>query len=127
MQNGNQQRSQRGFTLIELLVVLAIIAVLVSLVSPRYLQQQDRAKETVLRSNLAALRSALDQYRADRGEDPATLEDLVTGRYLRELPLDPISGSHSSWGYDTQEEAKPGEVHSGANGKALDGSLYVDW
>jgi general secretion pathway protein G len=120
-------KRMQGFTLIELLVVLAIVALLVSLVSPRYFQQQDHAREVVLRTNLGALRAALDQYRADRGKDPATLDDLVTERYLRELPLDPITGKKDSWRFETREDGPVSDVHSGAQSQALDGSAYAEW
>ena len=120
-------RRFRGFTLIELMVVLTIVALLATIATPRYLQHQARARETVLRTNLAALRHALDQYRADRGADPDKLEDLVTARYLRELPLDPISGQHDSWTVETGDNGKIREIHSGAEGKAQDGSEYATW
>jgi general secretion pathway protein G len=120
-------RRCRGFTLIELLVVLAIVALLVAIVAPRYIRHQDRARETVLRTNLAAMRHALDQYRADRGEDPPDLEDLVTRHYLRELPLDPITGKKDSWVVTPDDDNKVRDVHSGAEGTAQDGSAYAGW
>lgn len=117
----------RGFTLIELMVVLAIIGLLVSIVSPRYFKQQQRARETVLRTNLGALRDALDQYRADLGHDPATLDDLVSHHYLQAMPLDPVSGRADSWQVVADARGAVREVRSGAHGQALDGSRYGDW
>ncbi len=83
---------ERGFTLIELLVVMAIIATLMTLVTPQYFRQHAKAQETVLRHNLSTIRQALDQYREDHGENPDSLQALVDRRYLREIPLDPLTG-----------------------------------
>lgn len=120
-----------GFTLIELIVVLAIVGLLASLAMPRFAAGIDRSKETVLRQNLAALRSALDQYRADRGVLPTSLEDLVSRRYLRDIPLDPITEARGTWvavpapaDADTQGIF---DVRSGATSTALDGTSYSDW
>ncbi len=118
---------QRGFTLIELLVVMAIIAALTALVAPGYLKQGDRAKETVLRHNLNTLRGAIDDYRADHGGDPDTLESLVDGRYLRDVPLDPLTGKRTTWVLQAGETAGVHDVRSGAKGRALDGSAYENW
>ena len=82
-----------GFTLIELLVVLAIVATLLSLVAPHYLGSVDRAKEVVLKENLATLRSTIDKYYADTGRYPETLQELVQQRYLRAVPEDPVAQS----------------------------------
>jgi general secretion pathway protein G len=126
MTNGRRGR-QRGFTLIELLVVMAIIATLTALVAPGYLKQGDRAKETVLRHNLNTLRAAIDDYRADRGSDPDTLQSLVEGRYLRDVPLDPLTGKRTTWVLQAGEAAGVHDVRSGAKGRALDGSAYETW
>jgi len=82
--NGN-----RGFTLIELLVVMAIIATLMTLVTPQYFRQHTKAQETVLRHNLSSIRQALDQYREDHGANPDSLQALVDRRYLRDGPYGP--------------------------------------
>ncbi|MFY3138353.1 type II secretion system protein [Achromobacter xylosoxidans] len=125
--NGEHGRRQRGFTLIELLVVMAIIATLTAFVTPGYLKQSDRAKETVLRHNLAAVRGAIEEYRADRGRGPETLEALVLDRYLREVPLDPISGKRDSWILIPGPDGGVGDVASGAAGRGLDGRTYASW
>lgn len=123
-----RRSSRRGFTLIELLVVLAIMASLLTLVVPRYFQQTDRAQETVLRHNLIAMRDAIDKFDADTGRYPETLEELVTRKYLREVPLDPITGKRDSW-VTTAPENGTGiyDVKSGADGQAHDGTNYKDW
>lgn len=121
---------RRGFTLIELLVVMTIVAILLTLVAPRYFRHVDNSKEVVLRQNLEQVRDAIDKFRADSGKLPSSLEDLVDKRYLRSLPIDPITESNGTW---TLVPAKSGEptgladIRSGAPGKAADGSLYADW
>lgn len=120
---------KRGFTLIELLVVLAIIATLLTLAVPRYFQHVERSKEAVLRENLATVRDAIDQYHADTGAWPASLETLVEKRYLRRLPPDPITESTDSWQIVAPPDDGTGvyDLRSGAEGAALDGSAYADW
>lgn len=122
----------RGFTLIELIVVMAIVALLVSIAAPRYLQSLDRAREASLRSSLQVLRHAIDQFAADRGRYPDSLDELVAARYLRHLPEEPISGQRDRWVTlsPAPDSAVPGQVwdvRSGAAGRARDGSLYADW
>lgn len=125
--NGEQSPAQAGFTLIELLVVLAIISTLMALVSPAYFKNDTRARETVLRHNLAAMRHALDDYRGDHGRSPATLQALVAARYLREIPLDPVLGKRDGWVAKPAEGGGVGDVASAAPGKSLDGSSYASW
>jgi general secretion pathway protein G len=124
------RRIQKGFTLIELLVVMAIIATLLALAAPRYLGNVDRAKEAVLRENLASLRDVIDKHYADTGAYPAVLEQLVTLRYLRKIPLDPITDSNQTWVLVAPADPKKGaifDIHSGAAGKASDGTMYRTW
>src|SRR5258706_12914630 len=90
-------RDRAGFTLIELLVALAIIALLLSLAVPRYFGSLSRAEEAVLKENLTSMRDALDKHYADTGKYPASLEDLVTKKYLRNVPTDPVTQSQSTW------------------------------
>ncbi|PXX25813.1 MULTISPECIES: type II secretion system protein [Burkholderia] len=116
-----------AFTLIELLVVMAILATLLTIVAPRYIRQHDRARETVLRHNLAAMRLALDHYREDRGGGPGSLDELVSLRYIRAVPTDPITDRADTWKVEQDDSGKIGDVHSGAQNKALDGSKYADW
>lgn len=123
-------RRGRGFTLIELLVVLSIIALLLSVATPRYFRSIDKSKESVLKANLAATREALDKYYGDNGKYPDTLDDLVTKKYLRSVPLDPITDSRTTWVIVAPEQADSGgvfDLHSGAEGKASDGTAYSTW
>lgn len=121
---------RHGFTLIELLVVMAIIATLLTLAVPRYFHSTERAKEAVLKQNLAQMRDSIDKYYGDRGRYPDSLEDLVSRRYLRKLPPDPITDSSTTWLIIPPDEAGRGsvfDVRSGAPGTALDGSAYDKW
>jgi type II secretion system protein G len=125
-------RAARGFTLIELIVVLAVVALLVTIAAPRYVASVERARETALRSSLAVMRQAIDQFAADRGRYPVSLDELAQGRYLREVPQDPITGRRDSWIALAPPEADADagglwDVRSGAGGRARDGSLYADW
>lgn len=123
-------RITKGFTLIELLVVLAIIATLLSFAAPRYAGSVDKAKEAVLRENLASLRDTLDKHFSDSGQYPATLNDLVIKHYLRRIPDDPITDSATTWIIVPPTDLQKGgvaDVRSGAPGKARDGTFYKNW
>lgn len=120
---------KRGFTLIELLVVMAIIALLLTIVSPRYFTSVDRAREAVLKQNLSILRDAIDKYYADTGRYPASLNQLVEDRYIRAVPVDPITEE------DVWAELPPPDpemdgvfdVHTTSDKQALDGTFYEKW
>lgn len=119
-----------GFTLIELLVVLAIVSTLLLLVAPRYLHKVDASKEAVLRDNLRTVRDVIDKFYGDNGRYPETLEELVEKKYLRSLPVDPITESASSWELVPVPEGYEGTVYdirSGARGAAQDGKKYAEW
>ena len=125
-----QRDKNTGFTLIELLVVMAIIALLVSLAAPRYFHSVETSRETILRENLSLTRQALDKYYGDNGKYPDTLDMLVSKKYLRGLPLDPITGVNTSWIIvppDVPEKGGVYDVKSGAPGNARDGTEYKDW
>ncbi len=123
-------KRRHGFTLIELLVVMAIIALLLSIAAPRYFNSVDKSKEAVLRENLRMTRLALDKYFGDNGKYPDTLDDLVAKKYLRSLPVDPISGNGNTWIIvppDSPEKGGIFDIRSGAPGNGLDGTAYKDW
>jgi general secretion pathway protein G len=119
-----------GFTLIELLVVLAIIATLLTIAVPRYYSSLDKSKEAVLKENLYQLRDAIGKYYADRGKYPESLQALATDKYLRSVPLDPVTDSATTWIVVAPEDPQKGavfDVKSGAQGKAIDGSEFSTW
>jgi general secretion pathway protein G len=123
---------RRGFTLIELLVVMSIVALLASIAAPRYFRSMDRAKEVALRTSLLTMREAIDQYVADQGRYPESLQDLVDRRYLRALPEDPLTGSRHRWIEvpPAPDDALPGgmvDIRSDAPGISSEGDAYAAW
>lgn len=122
----------RGFTLIEILVVMAIVALLASLAAPRYIASVKRGQETALRGSLAVMRDAIDQFAADKGRYPESLEELVAQRYLRALPEDPIAQSRGNWisvppPEGASLEGAMYDVRSGAAGRGANGVPYGEW
>jgi general secretion pathway protein G len=119
-----------GFTLIELLVVLAIVALMLTLAVPRYFPSIDKAKETILADNLRNTRDVIDQFYADRGRYPDSLDQLVEKKYLRSLPIDPITESSATWVLIPPEDATKGalsNIKSGAPGNDRNGKPYTEW
>ena len=126
----NRLNKVRAFTLIELLVVMAIIATLLTLTVPRYFHSVDKSKEAALRADLNGMRDAIDKYYGDRDQYPDSLDDLVTRKYLRSIPPDPITGSNRTWVTVAPQGAVKGDVYdvrSGAPGNGLDGTPYSQW
>jgi general secretion pathway protein G len=120
---------QFGFTLVELLLVLFLVALLASLVMPVATRSLDQARESTLKEDLQVLRKAIDSFYANTGHYPESLAQLADKRYLRKVPIDPITDSSSSWIEITNESPAVGiiDVHSGAEGKASDGRAYREW
>ena len=129
------QRRERGFTLIELMIVISMILILVSISIPAYNQSILRAKESVLRQDLFELRSLISQYTLDKQKAPQSLDDLVQAGYIKQIPMDPMTGSNSTWTVDQEDtvmsvdQQEPGisDVHSGAAQTSSDGSAYSTW
>lgn len=118
-----------GFTLIELLVVMAALGLLLSIAAPRYYEHVDRGREVVLRHNLAGLREAIDKFYADQARYPRSLAELVQARYLRQIPLDPLTERTDSWiaVKPAGQEEGVADIRSGAKGVSRDGSAYASW
>ena len=119
-----------GFTLIELIIVMAIIATLLTIAVPRYYASLDRSKEAVLKENLYQMRDSIGKYYADKGKYPATLDALASDKYLRKVPVDPITESAETWVVVPPQDPEKGgvfDVKSGAQGKALDGTEFSTW
>ena len=119
-----------GFTLIELLVVFTIIALLLTLAVPRYFGSIDKSKEAVLRENLNQMRDAISRYYADKGKYPESLDTLASDKYLRRVPLDPITESDKTWIILQPQDPQKGgvyDVKSGATGKSREGVEYSEW
>lgn len=124
----------RGFTLIELLLVLLLVALLASLVGPVVTQGISRARESTLKEDLYQLRKAIDDYYADTGKYPPELEELVSKRYLRRIPIDPVTEKRDTWVLvrDDRDPSGSGgggiiDIRSGSDQNATDGSVYKDW
>jgi len=123
---------KRGFTLIELVIVMAIIALLMSIAVPRYFQHLQRAKEATLRQDLNIVRDSIDKFFGDKGRYPSSLDELVKERYLRAIPIDPITESSTTWvrvapPAQAQSTGELYDIRSGAAGNASDGRPYGDW
>lgn len=126
---GCARRAPRGFTLIELLVVMAIIATLLTIAVPRYFGSVERSKEATLKQSLAVMRDAIDKHYADTGRYPDAIEELVSKKYIRALPVDPITASATTWVTIAPPEGVKGgvyDIRSGAPGKASDGTAFAD-
>lgn len=127
--------ASRGFTRIELLIVLTLVVILGSIRMAPDTNSAPRALEAVLKENLFRMRDAIGQYYADKNKYPASLQDLVREKYLREVPKDPMTDSAATWNAvpakaDPHNPASdPGvcDVKSGAGAPRFAGSKYSDW
>jgi general secretion pathway protein G len=136
IRSGSAPQRNGGFTLIEIMIVMTIISILVSIAVPMYQKSILRAKESLLRTNLFTMRQVIDEYTVDKQKAPQSLEDLVAEGYLRQIPLDPITGRSDTWqvvmedALTSVDQMQPGiwDVHSGSDKTSpLDGTHYSDW
>jgi len=130
-------RASRGFTLIELMIVVAMVLILVAVAVPNYTQSVRRARESVLRQDLFTIRSVISQYTLDKQKMPQSADDLVQARYLKQIPVDPITGQ-ANWTWHTADEGtimSPDEqdqggiddVNSSSNDIGTDGVAYSQY
>jgi general secretion pathway protein G len=128
-------RGTRGFTLIELLVVISMITILAAMGVAQYRNSVKRTEEATLAKALFEMRDLIDQYYADKGKYPSSLDSLVSDGYMRKVPIDPVTKSTDTWQTVPAEpdpanpSAEPGiyDVKSGATGTSLDGRNYSDF
>jgi general secretion pathway protein G len=124
------KKNSRGFTLIELMVVMTVIALLISIAVPRYFHSVETAKEATLKQSLSVMRVAIDKFYGDNDRYPTSIKELVTKKYIRAIPVDPITESTETWvtqapSMDTSNVVF--DIKSGAPGTAKDGTAYAEW
>jgi general secretion pathway protein G len=125
---------RRGFTFVELMVVITIIVILITMAIPIYNNTIRRSKESVLKNNLFTLRTVIDNYTYDKQKAPQSLQDLVSEGYLRDIPIDPMTGTNN-WRTIMEQagqsvsQSEPGifDVKSGSDKTGLDGTPYAEW
>ena len=123
-------KNQHGYTLIEMMIVISIIAILATIAQPSYMRYRMRAKETSLKRTLFVMRDVIDQYYADHGKYPDSLEALADEKYIRAVPEDPITASADTWILIPPESGEEGgvfDIHSGSPLVSLDGQPYNEW
>ncbi len=128
--NGKHRISNNGFTIMEMMTVIAIIGILATIAAPSFQRSVIRAKEASLRSSLFSLRDVIDQYYADHGEYPDTLEALIDKKYIRSIPKDPFTRSVDTWILippEGDEVTGIYDVHSGSDRISLYGTPYNEW
>jgi len=135
---GKSQRTENrllaaGFTLLELMIVISVIIILAAITLPQYQKTIMHTREAVLRDDLRKMRSLIDQFAADKGRLPQSLDEIVSAGYMREIPTDPFTGQkewQQEMGDDPNSlEGETGltEVHSLAEDTASDGTSYREW
>jgi len=126
-------QNSEAFTLLELVIVMTIIVVLAGIGVAAYQNIQLKARETILKEDLRTMRKMIDQYAADKEKLPQSLDDLVSAQYMRDVPVDPMTGQ-KDWVVDMGEDtvSRDGgqgvvDVHSAAAGAGSDGMPYQEY
>ncbi len=135
MRMTRRRRGQDGFTLVELMVVMLIIGVLAAIAIPSYISSLKSAREAVLKEDLHVLRQAIDSYTMDKEKGPQSLDDLVQDGYIKDVPVDPMTHSNSTWvtamsdTLESVDQSEPGinDVHSGSDEMGTNGQPYSSW
>ncbi len=128
-----KKRREGGFTLLELMIAMFIVIILLSVALPTYQRSVQYAKETVLKENLWQMRKAIDQYASDKGKFPPSIDSLVEGKYLREMPMDPILEAAEWEAVMGNDPLNPDsgdglkDVKSKADGQDSEGKAYKDY
>ncbi len=124
-----QKKSNAGFTLLELSIVIAIIGILYLVAMPRGDKVAQKTRESVLKTNLRIVRVCIDKYYGDNGAYPSDLEILVKKRYIRNIPVDPITNSSKTWVTTSSSQEKDDifNIKSGSDRISLEGTLYNQW
>lgn len=131
---------EKGFTLLELMIVIAIIGILATLAQPSYKAAVKKSREAALKEDLYNIRSVLDQYYADNGKYPDSLEDIVTKGYMRGIPIDPITNTNQWQTVPFEGDFQLGSTHEGGDSSGgiydvhsnsteigLNGKPYNEW
>jgi general secretion pathway protein G len=128
-----KMQQRRGFTLLELMIVISIIIILAAVTLPQYMKTITATREAVLRDDLTKMRMLIDQFAADKGRLPQSLDELVTEGYMREIPVDPFT-SQKDWAPTTGEDPNSNEgqsgltdIHSASADVSTEGTPYSEW
>ena len=134
MATGRKTKRSAGFTLLEMMIVMIIMGILLSIALPIYNQALVRSREAVLRNDLFEMRSLISQYTLDKQKAPQSLDDLVSGGYIKIIPKDPMT-NEANWEVVQEDvllavdQQNPGitDVKSASSALASDGTTYSTW